>query len=1082
MSAPSVHLCEGDGQFSYLVVHVENLSNCYVYTIDKKTGGIYYGGVPDLDLFQSAKAAVSYVSDNIGHPKWQYLGKYLIGASIFDQQLVILVVVSDEITAIIDDDPIKMVKRTEYISIPINGAQINQSLQIFEFPLNENHFFSNHIDLSIPFPYTDESKKTTDFFWNNRWTYVFEKLHTPNACIRLFQGAALSMYSDKGNDCNITYIIRRSSLNSGTRYESRGLDKDCNTANECECDLIFTYKGENFGHTWIRGSAPVEWKTVLSSTIGAPQHIVSENSTANTHVYFEKLFKRHSTNSMIIISLLNEAPEKGERDLMNAYIMGVAQSNHIIKGADISFNQIDVNNVISKSKSNGRVEIFKKLKALTDKKVEFTSKTTKQKIYYRFNCADSLDRTNLVSFYYAILVSTKFCLERGIFLRNESEREGTNPEDLTTILSRDALDFICNAFIQTGNIISLIYTNTPAIKTEAIRALMTESTTQSSDLTITLLRRYHNVASDPHRQQVFMQWLEIQRNNSHFYIDSNHLSIAFVPAMVQFPLIETTIFEEEEKKFIISSNKVNPNIFISLPEPLLLCCISILIYPRKSEKMPTLTISCGNNASEMHPFAVDIPIPYFDHQEWCEFDLRKYAKYSTLVPVSALALEPCLFVHLRFNCMNEDLLIGNIKIAVKHPQHKTKAFIDTTIRSQSSKFTNFLQEKTDHPKTLFDFVSIDKFIIDNHISRQTRNDNLVKFQKNPFFYDIPSRFSEAEEGECAYCHLKNDQLKEFGCFQPFLDFYRSFDSKTEKPYKSIFLCPVCSKCLEPIDKKPYFDIDILKKNCTIANEFIERKTVCLDSYQPIFNLGSQSTIFFSSPKATAAELSEILNPKISFQGWHVNQKKADLIISFQSSASITQILLLLEKGISGTLEAFTDHFIQVRTKEISRCGNQVLYSLLNCEPTKCLRIVINGDKDLIIKNIQIRGDIQKMMADMLLPQQASPMKEKFQPFIFEQYDGMFDFTTRTQTFQFQTPQKISQIMFKANNCHTIYIAFIKDGKVVDWQTIIIPNVPQGTILCYKFEYINTSYTEAKIFYLDKTKEITPFDICFNSIN
>ena len=122
-----------------------------------------------------------------------------------------------------------------------------------------------------------------------------------------------------------------------------------------------------------------------------------------------------------------------------------------------------------------------------------------------------------------------------------------------------------------------------------------------------------------------------------------------------------------------------------------------------------------------------------------------------------------------------------------------------------------------------------------------------------------------------------------------------------------------------------------------------------------------------------------------------------------------------------------------------------------------------------------------MIADMLLPQYASPTKEKFLPFVFEPYDGMFDFTTRTQTFQFQTPQRINQIMIRANNCHTIYITFIKDGKVTDWQTIIIPNVPQGTILCYKFEYINSAYNEAKIFYLDKVREITPLDICFNAI-
>ena len=1067
MSAPSVHICESDGQFSYLVVHIEGLSTCYAYTIDKKTGGIYYSGSPDVDLFSNAKSAISRISDNVGHAKWRYLGKYLIGASIFDNQLVILVVVSDEITAIYDDDPIKMIKTTDHLIVPICGASANPSLPIFEFPLNENHYFSNHIDLSLPFPYTDESKRTTSFFWNMRWTEMFDRLGTPKACIRIFQGAALSLSTERGTENNITYIIRRSSLNSSTRYEARGLDKDCNTANECECDLIFTCKGENYGHTWIRGSAPVEWKTILSSTISTPQHIVSDNPTANTYKYFQKLMSRHDTNSISVVSLLNEAPEKGETDLLSAYRKGVQETVAKL-GADIEFNQIDVNQVISKFKQRARIEIFGLLSALVGE-VQFSNSREKQKKFMRFNCADSLDRTNLISFYYALIVATQFCTKNHIFLNYVYSRE---EEDLATILSSEALDFLCNAFIQTGNIISLIYTNTPAIKTEAIRKLMTESTSQSSDIAITLLRRYHNVASDPHRHQIFLEWIEVSDKMPTFYLDSIHLSSSFVPSMYPLQLVESTIFDEEERKFVFNKN-VNSNIIVALPEPLLLAKVCFMMYPTKTECNSTITISCGNYVTEMHPFIVDAPLPCLDSPQVLEFNLRELSKTSSLVPVSILALAPAQFVNIRFNTMDESLAIGNIKIAVKLPKHKEVASIEASqSRVAAQKFNEYIKDVS--VKSLSDLCEIDKWTLKECLSRNEFDQVLVKQQKNPFYYDIPSRFIEGTENECAFCHMKSDALKQFGSFRPYINYYRSFSSN-EKPVSIVTLCPVCANCMEP-NNEPYFDNEMLK-SCTVVDQYAKRRSYRIDLYQPIFNIGSQSSIFFSSPKASSNELNELLNPTLSFKGWHTNSKHVELVISFQSSASVTQILLLLDKGITGEMEVFTDHFLQVKMKEISRCGNQVLYEVSNCEPTHFIHVVINGDKDLIIRNIQIRGDMKKFISDQASAQQ-SPVKERVKPFELLPYDGMFDFMTRTQTFRFQTPQEIKRITLKTSFVQSIYIVFILEHKTVDWQQLIIPKVELGTTLRFLFHDISGVFDEVKVFFLDKIPTVVPLQISF----
>lgn len=1064
MSAPSVHVCTCDGQFSYLVVNSEVTSNCYVYTIDKKTGGMYYAGVPDVDLFLDSKSAIINITDSVSNAQWQYLGKYLIGATIFDHQLIIMYVISDEVTAIYDNKHIKMIKSSDYYKIPLIDQTIEGDQTIFDFPMNENHFFSNYVDLSLPFPYFDVKKSTDEFFWNNRFTKIFEILHTTAVCIRVFQGGAFSLHKDTNTNSNITYIIKRSSHNSGTRYEARGLDKNHDPANECECSLIFTINGDNFGHTWRRGSAPIEWKTVLQSTFLAPQHIVKENPDEFTPEYFSKIIKRFDMEKVNIISLLNEAQEKGEVDLLQAYIKAVDRANKVLN-SKISFNQIDINQIIANNKSKGRLVIFNILATVVNE-IEFTSNFENQKKYSRFNCADSLDRTNLVSFYYAILVTYNFGLQHNIFVK-----EGDKSDDLTENINQDVLDFLCNAFISTGNIISLMYTNTPAIKTEAIRALMTEQTAVSPDVYITCLRRFHNVASDPYRHKMFKIWNQPENVDGQFYLDSRHLSAAIVPSKELKIALNSSIFEEEIKYFAIN-DITNQNLYVALPEPLLLSTISILVPPRTSTKSATFSICCGNLITQMYPLVVDISLPLLQESQWCVYNFHELVGQTTTLPISIKSLEPCNFINIRFNSMDSNLIIGNIKIAVQRPRKSMIAARSSDTNTSLGAGVAELTKNMTMP-SLSDLTKLDRWILEKKVSIITRNESLVRNNQNPYFFDIPSRLSDTREGECSFCHYRLTNSIKFGAFQPFLNYFRRF-SETEKPDISVHLCPSCADQMET-NGLPYYDESLLT-NLTIADLYAERSTAIIDSYQPIFNIGLQSSIFYSSPPSDFKELNEILNPTIAFKGWHTSKKNVQLVIAFQSSAEVSQILVLLGKDcLVGDFRVYTENFMELNVKEIKKIGNQAIYTFSDSDPTRCIIIILDSTSDIVIKNIQIRGTMKKMKKDK--EKMISP--EKVNSYKFKPADGIFDFLTHSQTFKFSQPRKVQSITFKTDDFQSIYIVFILNGKIYDWQQLLLPKISQGSYLRYTFEDISGNFDEIKLFYLDKKPMSVPLDVSFN---
>ena len=100
----------------------------------------------------------------------------------------------------------------------------------------------------------------------------------------------------------------------------------------------------------------------------------------------------------------------------------------------------------------------------------------------------------------------------------------THPEKF---IPQKVLNFMSQAFVHGGNIISLMYTNTEAQRAEMIWRYATEKRDGRSALSISLQRRFHNIVTDPDRHANILRWTKNKhRFLPRFLLDHRMLSVA----------------------------------------------------------------------------------------------------------------------------------------------------------------------------------------------------------------------------------------------------------------------------------------------------------------------------------------------------------------------------------------------------------------------------------------------------------------------------------------------------------------------------------------------------------------------------
>lgn len=838
--------------------NLPNSDTTYAFTIDMTTGGVIFYGIPNVDLFPSPTKAWEKLSSmhkmKVGMP--HFLGTHLIGLTVEGNSCYILTVEEKEEVAVIFDQPIYRIKKvnTYTISWEQTGVYSDSTAQskynkssyiakpeFLDFEIRKSHFFCPTLDLSSPFPYPKNEINHNVFCWNKRFIRIFEEVGAFQCCIVLLQGIVLSM-----NDCrtcttdNIIFVMKRSSSNPGTRYLARGLSEDDQEpANECECELIFVNeKTRYFSHAWRRGSPPIFWGT--DANLFTQKNTVNKkanesNSYAKTHVYFlQDIFVRFDVKRCNVFSFLKN--DGTEKDINAAYEASVEavnqnfshiapQSNQQTEGGhnylfNISFTRFFFDNFQKGNVVEYFIEqIMNDIQSVHFNHINFTEYNKDEKKYtfydhqdtvYRFNCADSLDRTNVGSFAFGIILTSKFASSVGVSLR----RSSTNAAwfEPFKYLKPSVINFLCRAFTKSGNIVSKMYSNTEANRNALIKQFyMPENDEEDfkvkNDVVNIFWRNINSIMFDKKRQNLIFQWLDtedfrrkraaLDRQHIGFYQFITHEAsrminndadeeenqnekkslsndVIYLKNDEGLNLVDESVLSDTERCFVLSTTNIPTNeVCVVFPEPVVVCAISFLVIPQTqilktptfdlfiSDQLPEReTYISGYRSTFMHGISLPIFIDSsgYSEKKWVTYDLLQIAKNSSQYPLDPETLRLARYAKIRFHMYSgtrsKTYDISNIKFSVKVPsQPKTLLYLKGQPPNLDV-IEDIYKTKLDINSDLYmeNLLKVEKNRIEKGINNYHRNNILVTRGINPWIYDFPSQFlKKKNDKKCLVC-------------------------------------------------------------------------------------------------------------------------------------------------------------------------------------------------------------------------------------------------------------------------------------------------------------------------------------------
>ena len=364
---------------------------------------------------------------------------------------------------------VQVVTNSTWFRIPLSGydrSKVSRDEEknlntLTEFAIDGVHFYCETLDVSCPFPGHSSPDYCREFVWNEWHGLPFWKAGMQHYCPKLFQGFAESMElkDSRGQPYGCAHFCRRSRLHPGTRYLARGINAVASCGNEIECELIFwraskTNKTEiDFSsYVWRRGSVPIWWGVDIKNTVGeAAIWVKKDDSYEHTARYFRRLRSQYvdkkesgdeSNFSVTCVNLLRCAPGRSELTLSEGFQKGVRSANKMISNMDLRVLNFDWH---ANTKALGEAGTIKglwmsirnmlkevgfnsgalKLESAASSPSAFTfTFDQKQKGVLRYNCADSLDRTNVASFFGVVPVLLEQCRKLDLDLVKQSLPEG----------------------------------------------------------------------------------------------------------------------------------------------------------------------------------------------------------------------------------------------------------------------------------------------------------------------------------------------------------------------------------------------------------------------------------------------------------------------------------------------------------------------------------------------------------------------------------------------------------------------------------------------------------------------------------
>ena len=666
------------------------------------------------------------------------------------------------------------VDKVEFIKV--NNNEVEEDSEYDAFPIEEYHYFAELLDLTRPFPSFEKVyEPDMEFCWNEKWRNPFVQIGAADVCVVLLQGFASSLIFMGHRIC---FIVRRAVLNPGVRYIARGLNEKNEPGNECECELIFcSPNNELWTHIYRRGSIPIRWQT--NNKLIKVEHVVTDLTTNGTKVYFKRLQSRLFGGQIFCLCLLKSEPDSSESELFSSFTNVI---NSLKDDNTVRLTAFDLNKTIEEEGPVAAAEqmfrLLSPLASICDFSYSrnvlndngYISKDLiweqRQMCSVRINCADSLDRTNIASFFLALILTSEWSRRSGITKKNAPLFTHKNPVD---DIKPEVLEFLVDSYLKSGDYISLLYTNTPAVKTNIIRQFSQAETTQESDASISVKRRFFNTFTDPQRQKLFEKWTKIQNLNPTFFLD--HMKT--ISAGFNFPA-EIFFFNESPKQVL----KTNSHIFsVLIPFDVKITAIYFHLVPCDPFEIPQgLSIEAFDGINH-YMIEKDLKLPAVANN--CTIKINVNAPFVRII-------------NIQFPDEGKQVYIGPIgfegTLKGKEYFYQEKECVHKIALDEFAIFVREAFKKK--PVTFEASQNLELQRIQLGVSKYQFWHACFLNRINPsFFLPIPV------PNECIFCG-SSDAIHSYFCFSPIVPhrLYMSTEEIEERKQKSLIY--VCNDCLE----------------------------------------------------------------------------------------------------------------------------------------------------------------------------------------------------------------------------------------------------------------------------------------------
>ncbi|KAI7745943.1 hypothetical protein M8C21_019347, partial [Ambrosia artemisiifolia] len=579
----------------YIIVSLCSRIDTQVIYVDPTSGSLQHDKKPGYDVFHTQDEALNYITDGSKSVcKSTVYAKAILGYVVIGSTALLLVAtkLDASIPYLPGGGCVYTISESKWIKIMLQNPQpqgkgeVKNIQELTELEIDGKHYYCETRDITRPFPSRFSVQNPDDeFVWNGWLSFAFRKIGLERHCVILLQGFAdyRTFGSSGQQEGNVALIARRSRLHPGTRYLARGLNSCYSTGNEIECEqLVWVPKrsGENVPfniYIWRRGTIPIWWGAELKMTAAEAAIYVSDsNPYKGSSRYYQRLTKRYDTRNLgavganqnksglvpiVCVNLLRSGEGKSESVLVEHFEESL---NHIrstgqlpntrfhlihydwhtsirLKGEQQTIEGLWYHlkaPTISIGISEGdyqhsriQLEDCEGEKIYNDDITGFFCLRVLQNGVIRYNCADSLDRTNAASYFGAIQVFTEQCRRLGIFLDNDlaydhSTRKHSFSDkpwkrfDMTfeefkrsTILS--PICHLADLFLIAGDIHATLYTGSKAMHSHILsifgeEAAKAKQFSAAQNMKITLQRRYNNAVTDSYRQKQLEMFLGLR--------------------------------------------------------------------------------------------------------------------------------------------------------------------------------------------------------------------------------------------------------------------------------------------------------------------------------------------------------------------------------------------------------------------------------------------------------------------------------------------------------------------------------------------------------------------------------------------